>query len=81
MARVAIDLNVLNNLKESPSPLTTEDLANKSGKSPNHKLLARILRYLASLSLIREVDTDMWTASRFGNDLSGRGQSAGVCHM
>ncbi|KAI1763790.1 hypothetical protein GGR53DRAFT_466925 [Hypoxylon sp. FL1150] len=48
MARVAIDLNVLNNLKESSSPLTTEELANKSGKNPDQKLLARILRYLAS---------------------------------
>lgn len=81
MARVAIDLNVLDNLKESSSPLTTEDLASKSGKSPDRKLLARVLRYLASLSLIREVDTGLWTASHFGNNLSGKGQAAGVRNM
>ncbi|KAI1778631.1 S-adenosyl-L-methionine-dependent methyltransferase [Hypoxylon cercidicola] len=81
MARTAIDMNIFNNLKESSSPLTTEEVARKSGKAPDQKLLARILRYLASLSLICEVDTGLWTASHFGNNLSGKGQSAGVCTM
>ncbi|KAI2625672.1 S-adenosyl-L-methionine-dependent methyltransferase [Hypoxylon sp. NC1633] len=80
-ARIAVDLNIFNLLKESPCPLSTEDLANQSGKSPDTKLLARILRYLASISLIREVGTGIWTASHFGNNLSGEGQSAGVASM
>ncbi|KAI0099400.1 S-adenosyl-L-methionine-dependent methyltransferase [Daldinia grandis] len=80
-ARIAVDLNIFNILKESPIPLTTEELAKKSGKNPDRELLARILRYLASASMIREVDTDLWAASRFGNNLSGDGQSAGVAHM
>ncbi|KAI1658069.1 S-adenosyl-L-methionine-dependent methyltransferase [Daldinia decipiens] len=80
-ARIAVDLKIFNILKESPIPLTTEELAEKSGKNPDRKLLARILRYLASLSMIREVNTGLWTASHFGNNLSGNGQSAGVASM
>ncbi|KAI1394294.1 S-adenosyl-L-methionine-dependent methyltransferase [Hypoxylon trugodes] len=81
VARIAVDLNIFNSLKESPTPLSTDELAKLSGKSPDTKLLARVLRYLASLSLVREVDTGVWTASRFGNNLSGEGQSAGVASM
>ncbi|KAI0847426.1 S-adenosyl-L-methionine-dependent methyltransferase [Daldinia vernicosa] len=80
-ARIAVDLNIFNILKQSPRPLTTEELAEKSGKNPDRKLLARILRYLASLSMIREVDIGLWAASHFGNNLSGTGQSAGVASM
>ncbi|KAI2627279.1 S-adenosyl-L-methionine-dependent methyltransferase [Hypomontagnella submonticulosa] len=80
-ARVAVDLNLFNLLKESPTPLSTEELARRSGKNPDTKLLARILRYLASLRMIREVDTGLWAASHFGNNLSGKGQSAGVACM
>ncbi|KAI1643535.1 S-adenosyl-L-methionine-dependent methyltransferase [Daldinia loculata] len=80
-ARIAVDLKIFNILKESPTPLTTEELAEKSGKNPDRKLLARILRYLASLSMIREVNTGLWAASHFGNNLSGNGQSAGVASM
>ncbi|KAI1808901.1 S-adenosyl-L-methionine-dependent methyltransferase [Daldinia bambusicola] len=80
-ARIAVDLKIFNNLKESPTPLTTEQLAEKSGKDPDRKLLARILRYLASLSMVREVDVGLWAASHFGNNLSGIGQSAGVASM
>ncbi|KAI1418395.1 S-adenosyl-L-methionine-dependent methyltransferase [Hypoxylon sp. FL1857] len=81
VARIAVDLNIFNLLKESPTPLSTEELAKRSGKSPDTKLLARLLRYLASLSFIREVDTGIWATSRLGNNLSGEGQSAGVAHM
>ncbi|KAI0386952.1 S-adenosyl-L-methionine-dependent methyltransferase [Hypomontagnella monticulosa] len=80
-ARIAVDLNIFNLLKDSPSPLSTEDLARQSGKNPDMKLLARVLRYLASLSMIREVDTELWTASQLGNNLSGKGESAGVASM
>ncbi|KAI1466156.1 S-adenosyl-L-methionine-dependent methyltransferase [Daldinia caldariorum] len=80
-ARVAVDLNIFNTLKESSTPLTTEQLAEKSGKDPDRKLLARILRYLASLSMVREVDVGLWAASHFGDNLSGTGQSAGVASM
>ncbi|KAL7623125.1 hypothetical protein AAE478_006806 [Parahypoxylon ruwenzoriense] len=80
-ARIAVDLNIFNLLSQSTTPLSTKELANKSGKNPDRKLLSRILRYLASLSLIREVGADVWAASHFGNNLSGTGQSAGVCHM
>ncbi|KAI2466453.1 S-adenosyl-L-methionine-dependent methyltransferase [Annulohypoxylon bovei var. microspora] len=80
-ARIAVDLNIFNLLRDSTTPLSTEELAKQSGKNPNRKLLARILRYLASLSFIREVDTGVWTASHLGNNLSGKGQSAGVANM
>ncbi|KAI8957077.1 S-adenosyl-L-methionine-dependent methyltransferase [Daldinia sp. FL1419] len=80
-ARIAVDLNIFNILKGSPAPLTTEELAIRSGRNPDRKLLARILRYLASLRMIREVNTGLWSASNFGNNLSGSGQSAGVASM
>ncbi|OTA90006.1 hypothetical protein M434DRAFT_34002 [Hypoxylon sp. CO27-5] len=80
-ARIAVDLNIFNLLKESPTPLSTEELAKLSGKNPDTRLLSRILRYLASLSFIREVDTGVWAASHLGNNLSGEGQSAGVANM
>ncbi|KAI0896411.1 S-adenosyl-L-methionine-dependent methyltransferase [Annulohypoxylon nitens] len=81
LARVAVDLNIFNLLKDNPTPLSTDELAKRTGKNPDTKLLARILRYLASLSFVREVDTGVWTASHLGSNLSGKGQSAGVAHM
>ncbi|KAI0885902.1 S-adenosyl-L-methionine-dependent methyltransferase [Annulohypoxylon maeteangense] len=81
MARIAVDLNIFSLLKESSTPLSTAELAKQTGKNPNPKLLARVLRYLASLSFIREVDSDIWTASHLGNNLLGKGQSAGVASM
>ncbi|KAI1097741.1 S-adenosyl-L-methionine-dependent methyltransferase [Jackrogersella minutella] len=81
VARIAVDLDIFNLLKDSSTPLTTEELATRTGKNPDIKLLARILRYLASLRFIREVGTGVWAASHLGINLSGEGQGAGVAAM
>ncbi|OTB00849.1 hypothetical protein M426DRAFT_323961 [Hypoxylon sp. CI-4A] len=80
-ARIAVDLNIFNLLKDSHTALSTDELAKQTGLNPDPKLLARILRYLATLRLVHEVDTGVWTASHFGNNLTGEGQSAGVASM
>ncbi|KAI5861161.1 S-adenosyl-L-methionine-dependent methyltransferase [Durotheca rogersii] len=81
-ARIAVDLDVFGQLARSAdTPLTTEELTRGSGKAPDAKLLARVLRYLASFGFVREVGAGRWAASHLGDNLCGTGQSAGVCHM
>ncbi|KAI2606353.1 S-adenosyl-L-methionine-dependent methyltransferase [Hypoxylon fragiforme] len=77
-ARVAVDLDLFNIFKASPTPLSTEEVAKRTGKSPNPHLLTRILRFLASVGMVREAGTGVWSSSHYGNNLSGEGEYAGI---
>ncbi|KAI5917917.1 S-adenosyl-L-methionine-dependent methyltransferase [Camillea tinctor] len=80
-ARIGVDLGIFDILSSNHEPLSTAELARKTGKEPDLNLLARILKYMASVSLIREVGAGLWAASNYGNNLVDDSYSAGVCHV
>ncbi|KAL4898962.1 hypothetical protein BDW74DRAFT_171875 [Aspergillus multicolor] len=65
LTKVAIDLGLFRLLKESPRPLTLEQLADKTGAAP--RLLGRILRTQAAFGLIKETGPQEYTSSAFTN--------------
>ncbi|KAI1499014.1 S-adenosyl-L-methionine-dependent methyltransferase [Biscogniauxia marginata] len=79
-ARIGMDLNIFIILSRSDEALSTLELARRTGKEPDVTLMTRILKYMASVGLVREVDVGMWTSSNYGNNLVEDGYSAGVCH-
>jgi hypothetical protein len=80
VARIGVDLDLFNILSTATEPLTTENIAKKTGADPDIYLLARILRYMASIGMIREVRPGIWTQKNYGSNLTDARQSAGVCH-
>lgn len=61
--------------------MTTEEIARQATVTPDTNLLARILRYMASVGMVREVDAGMWVQSDYGSNLADKRQSAGICHV
>ncbi|CAN9391058.1 unnamed protein product [Alternaria alternata] len=59
---VGIDLNIFTTLSSSATPMTHGDFQEKTGAAPN--LLAHLLRSMASFGLIKEVEKDVFAASR-----------------
>ncbi|KAI0599114.1 S-adenosyl-L-methionine-dependent methyltransferase [Biscogniauxia sp. FL1348] len=82
-ARIGVDLNIFSILcSAGPGPLSTAELAQRtSARDPDPALLARILRYMASVGLVREAGAGLWAASNYGRNLVGEGYRAGVCHV
>lgn len=60
-ARVAIDLKLFHLIADSSSGITVARLAEASGCSET--LLVRLLRPLAALHFVHEVDESMWSAT------------------
>lgn len=89
-----MDLKLFNILAESPKALTVEELSQKTGAAPlllssfivhiDHLLLlinlGRVLRYLASIGDVKEVDQDVFTANNITHVLAIEGFQAGVHH-
>lgn len=63
MLEVALDLDVYKNLVERKTPASTEELAKAA--NCNVVLMSRILRTLAALGQIEEVDVDSFAANKF----------------
>ncbi|CZT06304.1 related to O-methyltransferase [Rhynchosporium agropyri] len=76
MTRVGCDLGLFKTLSESETPVTVQDLANKTGAAP--QLLGRILRYLASCHHIAETGTDEFTANNITRALAEPDREGGV---
>lgn len=76
--RIGCDLKLFNILTESATPLTTAELVKVTGAAP--ELLARILRYLASIGCIKEVSQDLWTKTNVSETFSIPGFQGGVHH-
>ncbi|PQE17125.1 O-methyl transferase B protein [Rutstroemia sp. NJR-2017a BBW] len=79
MIRVGEDLKVFELLASSESPLTVEKLSKETGAAPT--LLGRILRYLASMKLIKETGKDQYTSTNITKTLAVEGNKAGVYHQ
>ncbi|KAK4111488.1 hypothetical protein N656DRAFT_799320 [Canariomyces notabilis] len=61
VVKSALDLGLFKRLASSPTSLSVNDLASPSGADP--QLLGRLLRYLASIRMIRETGRDRFTAN------------------
>lgn len=66
--RIAIKLNLFNVLVKSHGPKSGEKLAEEI--NADHDLLIRLLRYLASNSVIGEAGEDLWTANNVTKTLA-----------
>ncbi|KAI1486916.1 sterigmatocystin 8-O-methyltransferase [Biscogniauxia mediterranea] len=60
-ARIAVDLNLFKLIVDHGSPITSVELATLSGGE--ELLIVRILRPLASLEFVKEVDNQTWIAT------------------
>ncbi|OJI99513.1 hypothetical protein ASPVEDRAFT_125078 [Aspergillus versicolor CBS 583.65] len=63
LTKIAIDLDIFRILKESESPVTLAELAEKTGAAP--RLLGRILRSQAAFGLIKDTASQEYTSSAF----------------
>lgn len=95
--RIGIDLKLFDLLSASTEPLTVEQLRQKTGAAPvflglsktrleRHfsiliGITGRMLRYLASIGMIKEVETDKFTSTNITDALAIPGNQAGVHHM
>lgn len=79
MAKIGYDLNLFHILVETPQPMTLEQIQQRCGASP--QILGRILRYLASISLIEETGKDTFTASNTTHHLADTGARAAITHQ
>ena len=79
MIRTSEDLKLFTHLASSEFPLTADELCKKTGAAP--VLLGRILRYLASMKLIKETGKDEFTSTKVTKILSLPGNAAGVYHQ
>jgi demethylsterigmatocystin 6-O-methyltransferase len=79
MIRVGEDLKLFELLASSESPLTVEELSKETGAAST--LLGRILRYLASMKLIKETGKDQYTSTNITKTLAVEGNKAGVYHQ
>jgi len=77
-ARLGIDLGIFNALASSEEPLSLETLAKPSNAAP--ELLARILRYLASVGMLKETAKDKFAANNITKFLSHPGYQGSIYH-
>ncbi|KAF2232272.1 o-methyltransferas-like protein [Viridothelium virens] len=73
---IGSNLHIFEILSQTVSSLNTTDLAAKTGADP--ALLERLLKYFASLSMVKEVDAGVWAASRLTATLATPGIAAGL---
>lgn len=79
MIRVGEDLKLFELLASNEEPMTVNDLAQKTGAAS--VLLARIMRYLASMKLVKETGKDQYTSTNITKTLAVPGNAAGVYHQ
>ena len=77
-ALIGYNSQVFKTLSNSARPLDTEHLAAVTGADPY--LFERLLKFMASLSMIKEVDVGTWQASRLTRALAIEGIAEGVYH-
>lgn len=77
-AKIGVDLHIFELLTSSNKPFTTEELAEACSAEPD--LLLRLLKYMASIGLLKEQNIGLWAASNSTKNLSSRHVAAGVNH-
>ncbi|KAJ5975130.1 hypothetical protein N7481_008837 [Penicillium waksmanii] len=78
LVRVGLDLNIFKILAESDHPLNLDELAAKTNAAPT--LLARVLRYLASVGTIKETADNTFTGNNITRSLSDEGIGSAIYH-
>ncbi|KAI8949783.1 S-adenosyl-L-methionine-dependent methyltransferase [Xylaria longipes] len=87
VARIGADLGVFKILKESEQPLSTMALSEATNAAPlnthiaNGWCVGRLLRYLASVGMIREVARDSFAANAITKTLAQSGYEGGIRHF
>ncbi|KAH0158917.1 O-methyltransferase, partial [Aureobasidium melanogenum] len=76
--RVGCDLELFETLSRTGQPATVDELSRNTGVKP--QLMARILRYMASVRLIKEVDQDTFAATNVTDTFANPGFAGGVYH-
>lgn len=77
--RVGCDLKLFDLLSKTEQPTTVDELASTTGVQP--KLMARLCRYMASVRLIKEIDTNTFAANNVTKTFAVPGFAGGVYHM
>ena len=77
-AKIGVDLNLFELLASGMKPMSTVELAIATCVEPD--LLLRLLKFMASLSLIVEVASNLWGPSHATYNLADRNMAAGVNH-
>ncbi|KAI9711458.1 MAG: hypothetical protein M1820_002021 [Bogoriella megaspora] len=77
-AMIGVQSHTFEILSSSKTPLTTEELSQQIGAEP--AMLERLLKFLASLSMVKEVDMSLWSASKISGTLANPGIAAGIFH-
>jgi hypothetical protein len=77
-AKIGVDLNVFEILATSDRPLSTVELAIATCVEPD--LLLRLLKFMSSIGLIKEVQSNLWGPSNATRNLASRHIAAGVNH-
>ncbi|KAL7007023.1 hypothetical protein EMMF5_003249 [Cystobasidiomycetes sp. EMM_F5] len=77
--RIGSDLNLFSLLADAEKPLTSSEIAQKTGAAP--QLMARLLRYMASARLIKEADVDTFTANNVTRTFAIPGWRSAVYHQ
>ena len=76
--RIGCDIKLFNILQDAGKPLTVDDLAAKTSVAPI--LLGRLLRYMASVRLIKETGKDTFTGNNVTKTFTNPGFQGGVYH-
>ncbi|KAI5463901.1 S-adenosyl-L-methionine-dependent methyltransferase [Mariannaea sp. PMI_226] len=79
IVRSGCDLGVFSHLVNSDRPLSSAELAGRSGSSP--LLLSRLLRYLASADVVGEIAPDNYTATNTTRILASPDSQSTVYHL
>ncbi|MCJ1382181.1 hypothetical protein MMC17_005293 [Xylographa soralifera] len=77
-AHISIDLDLFGILVRSDAPLSSGDLATRTGTDP--AFISRLARYLASFRMINEVSEDRYTASNATRALTKPGFESAIRH-
>lgn len=93
-ARIGADLKIFSSVAQSEKPLTTSELAQLSGaapelmgmyfrlslRNPANNFQGRILRYLASVGMVKEESKDAYSANNITKVLADPNYQAGIYH-
>ncbi|KAF2795939.1 methyltransferase B [Melanomma pulvis-pyrius CBS 109.77] len=79
LVKIGVDLKIFDMLVASSTPLSLENIREKTGAAPG--LLGHILRALAAFGLIKETAQDTFTSSRLTQTLANSNVSGAVDHV
>ncbi|KAK2606306.1 hypothetical protein QQS21_003237 [Conoideocrella luteorostrata] len=78
VARVGCDLKLYNHVADSPTPVSAQFVAEKAGADP--ELVARLLRYLASIGTLDEAGAGLFKANTQTKTLADDAWQSAIVH-